>query len=345
MQRWSAHLTRMTVGIGLIAIGVLALTAPFAVGTWSLQFLGLPMLAVAIAELYTTVTSPLLRTRPASYVTGILATAAALVLYLSPSLVASGVIAILVMLLAADGAVKTGQAIFRPPPGTTRSVAIVNGLSSIILALIAFWIWKKLGLQIALGVAVAGYTTAAGWRQLVAPASEPAGAETPDAANIHADRKLKLGSHELFAKGLASLAASRPIVARTELYWLTVAGAVLFVIHLARMDSSDTWLGLISPVVATAGDVADGHTAGSFADIAVAAWLAVSDPPAGARSMAAAISGQDARLQPFPRRLVREWTDARLSFSASLRNARTSLPSAAGLASASACPSQCCSPP
>ena len=37
-------------------------------------------------------------------------------------------------------------------------------------------------------------------------------------------------------------------------------------------------------------------------------------------------------MQALPRRLVREWTDARLSFAASLRDARSSLSSAAGLA-------------
>ena len=255
MRRWSGHLTRVTVGIGLIAIGALALAAPFAVGTWSLQFLGLPMLAVAMADLYATITSPRLRTRPASYATSILATAAALVLYLSPSLVASGVVAIFLTLLVADGAVKAGQAVFGPPSGTTRTVAILNSIPSFILALIGFWVWKNLGLQIALGIAVAGYAAAAGWRLLIAPAHQREDDQTSDATNLHPDSRLNLGSHELFGTGIASRAASAPIVGRIELHWLTVAGVVLFVVHLARMESSDTWLGLISPVVATAGDV------------------------------------------------------------------------------------------
>ena len=51
---WSRRLTRMTIGAGLIVLGVMALAAPVAVGTWSLQFLGLPMLAVGVADLYAT---------------------------------------------------------------------------------------------------------------------------------------------------------------------------------------------------------------------------------------------------------------------------------------------------
>lgn len=332
MRHWSAHLTRVTVGIGLIAIGVLALAAPFAVGTWSLQFLGLPMLAVAMADLYATITSPRLRTRPASYVTSILATAAALVLYLSPSLVASGVVAIFLMLLVADGAVKAGQAVYGPPSGTTRTVAIVNGISSITLALIGFWVWKKLGLQIALGVAVAGYAAAAGWRLLVAPTGQREGAEASDVINIHPDSRLNLGSHELFSAGIASRAASAPIVGRTELYWLMVAGVVLFVVHLARMESSDTWLGLISPVVATAGDVLMAILFGALLVLPLRLGWRFLTRPFERTAWRLRFSGQDARLQALPRRLVREWTDARLSFAASLRDARGSLSSAAGLA-------------
>src|SRR5207342_2875991 len=90
---------------------------------------------------------------------------------------------------------------------------------------------------------------------LLAPPGQREDAQTSGATNVNPDSRLNLGSHELFSAGIASRTASAPVVRRIELQWLTVVGAVLFVIHLARMESSDTWLGLISPVVATAGDV------------------------------------------------------------------------------------------
>ncbi len=40
------------------------------------------------------------------------------------------------------------------------------------------------------------------------------------------------------------------------MYWFVIAALVLFVTHVGRMRSADTWLGLISPFVATAGDFA-----------------------------------------------------------------------------------------
>ena len=45
----------MTIGAGLIVFGLLALAAPAAVGTWSLQFLSLPMFVAGAADLYTTI--------------------------------------------------------------------------------------------------------------------------------------------------------------------------------------------------------------------------------------------------------------------------------------------------
>ena len=242
-----------------------------------------------MGDLYATITSPQLRTRPASYVASILATAAALVLYLSPSLVASGVVVIFLMLLVADGAVKAGQGVIGPPSGTTRTVAIVNSLSSFILALIGFWVWKTLGLQSALGVTVAGYAIAAGWRLLLAPPGQREDAQTSGATNVNPDSRLNLGSHELFAAGIASRTASAPVVGRIELHWLMVVGAVLFVIHLARMEFERYLARSDLSGRSHGGRRPDGRTVWSAAGTTVAPGLAVSDPPVRANSMAPTI--------------------------------------------------------
>jgi len=49
--------------------------------------------------------------------------------------------------------------------------------------------------------------------------------------------------------------ASAPAVWQNELYWLLVVAVGLLATHVARMQSAETWLGLISPFVATVGDV------------------------------------------------------------------------------------------
>jgi uncharacterized membrane protein HdeD (DUF308 family) len=123
----------MTLGVGLIVVGVLAFAAPFAVGTWSLQFLSLPMLVVGTVDLYTTISIPELRPRLASYATGILAIGGALLLYVSPSLIPTGVVALLLVFLALDGVIKTGQALIGA--SASRTVSAVNGASNFLVAL------------------------------------------------------------------------------------------------------------------------------------------------------------------------------------------------------------------
>jgi hypothetical protein len=110
------------IGIGLIGVSVLALAAPLAVGTWSLQFLSLFPLAVGLADLYATITNPALATRPVSYAAGLLAIAAALLLFLSPSLVVTGVVSLLLAFLVIDGTLKVGQAVFGAFSKTPRTV-------------------------------------------------------------------------------------------------------------------------------------------------------------------------------------------------------------------------------
>jgi uncharacterized membrane protein HdeD (DUF308 family)/predicted phosphodiesterase len=329
-RRWSSRLVRMAIGAALMVVGVMALAAPLTVGTWSLQFLGLPMFAVGAVELYTTLTSPQLRGRPSAYVTGFLAIVGAVILYLSPSLVASGVVALLLALLAIDGALKTGQAVIGRSTAS-RTVTALNGASSLLLALVGWWLWQKVGLEIAIGVAVAGYTLTAGWRLLLAPIPEHADTRASENARLYPYAKLGLGEHELFAKANASRAASTAFVTQTELYWLAVAAVVLFATHVGRMRSGDTWLGLISPFVATAGDFVMAVLLGGLLVLPLRlAWRRLS-LRLERKAWQLRFSGEDASMHPLPRGLLRKWTDARLSFAGSLRDARTSLPAAGGV--------------
>lgn len=326
------HLPRSVFGAVLIGVSVLAFAAPLVAGTWSLQFLGLFPLTVGLTELYTAMTDPQLRTHPASYVTSFVAIATALLLYLSPSLVVTGVVVLLLALLIIDGTIKMGQAVLRPDPRTPRMVIAVNGASSLFLALIGWVLWRTISVDTAIGVAVAGYTAAAGWRMLVSPRSQAEEADTSEAANAHPDPKLGLGEQKLFSEIRARRSASASDVRQAEIQWLLVIGLVLFVTHVARMQSYDTWLGLISPFVATAGDAVMAIVLGVFLMLPLRIGWRRLTRPLERRAWRLRLSGDDAKMQVLPRRLVRAWTDIRFAFSASLRTARTSLPSAAAFA-------------
>jgi uncharacterized membrane protein HdeD (DUF308 family) len=319
------------IGAALILISSLALAAPLTAGKWSLQFLSLFPLAVGVIDLYTTIRTPLLRARPAAYATGILAIAAALILYLSPSLIVSGVVTLLLGFLTLDGVLKLGQSVFPSTSSRSRMVTAANGASSLALALIGWLLWKNLGVNAAIGVAVAGYTATAGWRMLVSPALEKGEAETWS-SNAHPDPKLGLREHVLFGDINKERSASAPALWRAELYWLLVIAVVLLATHVARMQSSETWLGLISPFVATAGDVFMAIALGALLVLPARLFWRWLTRPVERKAWQLRFSGQETDMDAVPRRIVQGWTNARFSFSAALREARSSLPTAAELA-------------
>ena len=323
----SAGLPRV-VGASLIAMSVLALAAPLATGKWSLQLLSLFPFAVGLTELYSAVRSPDLRGRPAGYVTGCLAMTASRLLFLSPALVVEGVVALLLGFFVIDGALKLGYAVLGRDTFSPRVVTAVNGTSSLLLAVLGWALWQRVSIEMAVGVGLAGYTAAAGWRMLLSPRSERPDAGTPEAVNVHPGPKLGVGQDEKFAALSARAAAAR----RSEAYWLLVLGVVLFATHLARMQSSDTWLGLISPFAATAGDIVMAVLVGALLLLPLRlCWRRLSRR-LERRAWRLRLSGQDERIDPLPRRLVKLWTDARFSFAASVRDARRSLRSAVELA-------------
>jgi len=328
--RWRGRRTRV-IGAALILISLLAIAAPLTAGKWSLQFLSLFPLAVGLIDLYTTIRNPSLRTRPAAYATGILAIAAALLLYLSPALVVSGVVTLLLGFLILDGAVKLGQALLRPAPNRSRVVTAINGASSLALALIGWLLWKNIGVDAAIGVAIAGYTAMAGWRMLMSPTIREGGVETWP-SDAHPDPNLGLGENALFGAINKEQSTSAPAVWQNELYWLLVVAVVLLATHIARMQSAETWLGLISPFVATAGDVFMAVALGALLVLPVRLLWRRMTRPIERKAWKLRLSGQDADMDAVPRRLIQGWTNARFSFSTSLREARSSLPSAAGLA-------------
>lgn len=315
----------MTIGAALMVVGVLALTAPIAIGTWSLQFLSLVPLAVGIANFYTTLSTPELRARPASYASSLVAVALALLLYVSPSLVVSGIIGVLLALLVTDGAIKIGHAVVGSTSRASRLVPLANGVASLVLAFAGWVLWRNVGVDVAIGVLIGGYTVASGWSMMVSPL--PPLKETAEALrdDVHPDPKLGLGPNKLFAATQDRLDASAAAVRQREIYWLVVCGLILFILHLSRMQSTQTWLGLISPQVAMVGDIFMAFVFGAFVVLPFRlSWRRVSRPLERA-AWRLRFSGQDADLRPLPRRIVRYWTDGRYAFGGALRDARTSL--------------------
>jgi len=146
----------LTIGAGLITISVLAFAAPLATGTWSLQFLSLLPFVAGLNDLYTAVRTPETRPHIISYLSGFLAIASAVLLFLSPALVVAGAILVLLAFLAVNGALNLSQAVLGRDARVPQAAAAVNGASNILLALIGWYLWRTFNVELAIGVAIAG---------------------------------------------------------------------------------------------------------------------------------------------------------------------------------------------
>jgi len=102
MASISGIIKKRIAGALLIALGVLALTTPLVAGRWSLAILGLPLIAMGIAEAYIAFTSPR-GTEASAYLPSALAFLAGNLLLLSPALVHRGLLILLIAILTVDG--------------------------------------------------------------------------------------------------------------------------------------------------------------------------------------------------------------------------------------------------
>lgn len=306
-------------------LGILALAAPVATGNWSLQFLGFFPLIIGATNFYGTVTNPDLRSQPGVYLTSLMAIAAALVLFASPSFVVSGLMGLLLALLFVDGVIKIGRSTLGSRSDTWRMVLLANGIASLALTLAGWWLWRQLGIDIAIGVLIGGYTIAAGWSLVMSPAGvegQPAETERED---VHPDPKIGLGPNALFKDIGARLDSGAATARRVEVRWLLVFGLIMFIVHVVRMQSDQTWLGLVSPVVATIGDILMAVGIGALVVLPLRLlWRRISRPAERA-AWQLRFSVQDAKLHALPRWAVQSWTDGRYASSRALRNARLSV--------------------
>ena len=166
MQSTYAVIKKRITGALLIALGVFALTTPLIAGRWSLAFLGLPLIAMGIAEAYAAFMSP--RSSEASaYLPGVLAFLAGNILLLSSALVFRGLLVLLIAILTIDGFWKIIAAWHRSYPD--RLPLVLNGIVDLGSAAVIWYLSLFIGITQAIGIIVGAYILAAGWRLLMAP--------------------------------------------------------------------------------------------------------------------------------------------------------------------------------
>src|SRR5215475_118197 len=120
MPQSGGVLRKRVAGALLMALGAFALATPVAAGRWSLAIMGIPLIALSVAEAYAAFTSPR-RAQPSAYLPSLLAMLAGNVLLLSSALVLDGLLILLFAILVADGFGKIltawrGPRVERVPP-------------------------------------------------------------------------------------------------------------------------------------------------------------------------------------------------------------------------------------
>src|SRR5260221_13796177 len=133
MPSISGVIKKRIAGALLIALGVLALTTPLVAGRWSLAILGLPLIAMGIAEAYIAFTSPQ-GTEASAYLPSALAFLAGNLLLLSPALVHRGLLILLIAILTVDGFGKIIAAWRRSHPD--RFPLVFNALVDLVCRLL-----------------------------------------------------------------------------------------------------------------------------------------------------------------------------------------------------------------
>jgi uncharacterized membrane protein HdeD (DUF308 family) len=100
MPALSKAFRKRVLGLFLIGLGVLALCAPLAAGRWSLAILGIPLIALSVAEAYAAFVSPQ-RAEASAYLPSLLAMPLGNILLLSSALVLDGLLVLLVVVKTA----------------------------------------------------------------------------------------------------------------------------------------------------------------------------------------------------------------------------------------------------
>jgi hypothetical protein len=248
----SKALKQRSAGILLVVLGALTFSAPLVVGEWSLALMGLPLLALSATEAYATFRSTR-RAEISAYVPSVLAMLAGNMLLLSSSLVLNGLVILLFTILLFDGVSKI-IAVRRSSPSEQFPI-VLNGLIDFGCAALLWYLIHLVGAARAVGIIVGIFILAAGWRLLLAPIETTVSAAAGSDPNAHPDPRLGVAPNVAFARLHAEIDSAASSVSGNDLLWILTLVGVFLAIHVGRMPTSDTVLGIVSPIVATAGDI------------------------------------------------------------------------------------------
>jgi uncharacterized membrane protein HdeD (DUF308 family) len=249
--------TRRLDGILLLALGAIATVAPLFSPVWGVPLVGAAIFLSGIVELADAWFSDNTRTH---YSSGVFSVLAGALISFQSAFAFSGLMVLLSVVLLADGGVSVVRAVrgtHRPaaaPASGHRLWDLINGSANIFLAVVVWLLRDSLG-PLGFGVLLGLRMAASGWQTIFAPAPVDADVFTR-LEDHHPNRALGLEPHPIIGFIHREAIADAVSRAPTDFYWSVIFVVVFFAIHVGRLDAEWTWLGMLSPAVATLGDIA-----------------------------------------------------------------------------------------
>jgi uncharacterized membrane protein HdeD (DUF308 family) len=237
-------------GTLLFSLGAIALVAPLFSSVWGVAIVGITIFLSGVVELADAWWSDNRRTH---YSTGVFSVVAGVLISFQTAFAFSGLMAVLSLVLLIDGALNVRRAIRATDPRASRLWDFINGSANMLLGVAAWLLRHSIG-PLGFGVVLAARMAASGWQTMFAPAAVAAD-EFARPEDHHPDPSLGLQPHPIVGvihrRAIADAASRTPI----DVHWSGILVVVFFAIHLGRADATFTWLGLLTPAVATLGDI------------------------------------------------------------------------------------------
>lgn len=251
---WKQLTKRRVLGVAVMALGIMVLFLPIFFGEWVIALLGILVIAAGLFQFLETLRSTDETTSYLSYAAGIVTVLLGLLLFMSPNLVLSGLLIAVTLFFLADGAIKIFGAFKQS--GAERWWDLFNGLFAIALGLLLwFLVSVNLGLA-AIGVILGLRLIGQGWTMFFVPEKAVESPDVEPDTRYHPDAHLGLDPSDTIKAMQDPILQKEAIMTNQNIFWCLTLLAILFVIHLFRVNGEWSLLGFITPFSATIGDAA-----------------------------------------------------------------------------------------
>jgi uncharacterized membrane protein HdeD (DUF308 family) len=241
-------------GVLVLAMGCLALVAPFFAGPLTLFLVGLLLIACGTLELLSTFHAGDSGTRRSTYLGGMLSVVGGILLLGEPRWVIRGMSVFIAISFLIDGLGKCAAAWEARSSGRGWGWTAASGLIYFGLAFVLIARWSSSGMLV-VGWVVGCRMLTSGWAMLLDRDGRPRVARSVASANSHPDSRLHLPPHPEFAALDASMKRTGEERRAIDAYWCWLFVVLFFAIHVGRMNGGWNLVGMISPLVAVLGDI------------------------------------------------------------------------------------------